>query len=230
MTPLTTPGPQGRFRTTLTALIFAVSTATACGDDPVTPNPNLLEALPTTAATVTAAVELVTKSPMVVPARCHSDPLINCANGTAGAPVSVAIVRGPIAVAPMTATEFSFGTDLKVTSLQNIPVSSSGVSCSASVHTAEGASQTVRFAGVARFQRWSASEDINAVVLEAEVTGLESGDVTLSGSALCAAASSMESLVRDALADALAGNVALCGASGAALFRECPSIGPDLSN
>ena len=184
---------------------------------------NVLEALPVTAATAAAAAEFAIQDTVVVPAVCTGDVLVNCASGTPGTAVRLKVDQvGAVVATPSGENSFSFTGNFAVTSLQSIPVSSTGITCGVTVNTAPGISPTVAITGTATFVSHTNDAVINRVNVTGTASGLEADDVTIAGGTGCATASAMRSFLVTSLQNSIQSNAAVCGAVGPATFRACP--------
>lgn len=194
------------------------------GTNPARSGGEVLEALSVTSATVVAAVDFMTPDSVQVPVTCGGSFEVNCTGGTPGSPVWLRLVRVGVVTATSTGpATFSFTADYTVTSVQDIPVAGSGVSCGVDLNSGLGTSPTVTVNGTATFVSNTDDGVINRVDLTGSAEGLEEDDITLNGGFDCEVASAFQGAVVGLIEGMMDSSVRLCGAAGAETFRECPA-------
>jgi hypothetical protein len=194
----------------------------ACGSDKAT-GVAQFEALPVTAATVQAAVELMTAVPIPVLAQCTGDPTINCVGGTAGAALSIPLTHTTPVVVQTSPGHYTFGTDLTINSAPAIPFTYTGVSCNITINTTAGTSPTVHLGGTATFASQTNNGVLNRLDIAPTLTGAEDADITVGGGTLCNFGTFFNTMLIDSFVtqfEQLGGQ--LCGAPGPTLFESCP--------
>lgn len=200
---------------------FVLASA-GCGSDSTGVSAKL-EALPVAAATVQAAVDLMTASPIAVPTNCGSSPSINCFGGSAGTALSLPVSHTTPIVVQVSPGVYTFGTDLTINSATNIPVTYSGVNCGIVLNTTSGTSPTVHLAGTATFTSNSSDNVLNRLDIVPVLSGVESADIGITGGPLCSFGSIFQAMVVDMMVQnfqSLGGR--LCGTPGPTLLGPCP--------
>jgi hypothetical protein len=164
-----------------------------------------------------------------VPASCGADS-IACPGGVPSDPLPQVRIQASNVTSvqvPGTSTWNSSAT-LAVTTLQLIPVTISGVSCTVGVNSANGAVPT--FGGTAQLA-FSSYPNPNGpsnyvAVSNADITGVEDADISVTGGGSCSLAALIISLIKPTLVDQIAayleGNV--CGDPNSASFVACPPL------
>ena len=201
---------------------FLLSATTTCSKSPTG-----LEELPITLATVQAAVDLMTTDTVYVPANCGGTPALNCPGGVAASPAPLVLTRDSVHIAASPDTMvYYFTAWATVVTPTAIPLSAFGLDCGLTVNTAGGASPDIQVAGTVTFVSQTQGGPINRVdVTQVNISGLDTGDVALTGGIGCASANfgisfyfgTLTSILQDQLARSF------CGAPGAKLLEPCPA-------
>lgn len=209
----------------ITPIAGILLVSAACGSDNATGTAQL-EALPVTAATVQAAVELMTALPIPVTAQCTGNPTLNCVGGTAGATISIPISHSTPTVVQTSPGHYTFGTDITISSAPAIPITYSGVNCNIVINTTAGTSSTVHLGGSASFASHTNDGVMNRLDIAPTLTGVEDADVSVTGGTGCDLGTFFNSMIIDSFVtqfEQTSGQ--LCGAPGPTLFEACPVIG-----
>ena len=204
--------------TILTVALLLSGTATC------SKTPTGLEVLPETAATVQAAVDLLTTGKLRVPPVCGS-PTIACPGGVADTSFYLTLTRDSLRIVVDTMpTVYGFVAQVEAVTTKPVPVTVSGINCTVGINTAASGKPTVGIAGRATFTSQTAGGPIDRLDVRLDsVTGLDAGDITLAGGTLCTIGSF------GAVAHLVVVNtfqyptpLHLCGAPGPVLFEPCP--------
>lgn len=194
--------------------------------------PIVLEAIPATQQNADAAAGYLAPAQRdyATPANCASSPTIACPGGVPSNPLpQVHIEASNVSTVQVPGTpRWNMSAVLDVSTPTGIPVTYSGVSCTANVDSGLGASPT--FQGTADLNFLSYPDPLGATnyvgVANANITGVETADVTLTGSFSCSILSAFASvfvpMLEDQIEAYLEGN--LCGAPDPAVFMACPPL------
>ncbi len=188
-------------------------------------SPTGLEVLPETLATVQAAVDLFTTGSLYVAANCGGTTTVNCPGGTPGGPVPVTETRDSVHIVQSPDTTVYYVTAwVALVTPHDIPISFFGTDCGVAINSAPGVSPNVAITATAHFTSQTAGGPINRIDFSnVTLSGLETGDVTLSGaSLLCTIGNFGLGFFVQTLQAALAQYPAYCGAPGAKLLEPCP--------
>jgi hypothetical protein len=194
--------------------------------------PIVLEEIPATQQNADAAAAYLAPASRDydTPASCGGDPSIACPGGVPSNPLpQVHIEASNVSTVQVPATtRWTMSAVLDVSTPDGIPVTVSGVSCTATVDSALGSSPTFQGAADLNFSSYpDAGGPTNYVaVLNANITGVETADVALTGSFSCSVLSSFASvfvpMLEEQIEAYLEGNI--CGAPEPAVFMECPVL------
>ena len=194
--------------------------------------PIVLEEIPATQENADAAAAFVAPAlkDYDTPANCASSPSIACPGGVPSNPLPQVRVEasGLSTIQVPGAPRWEMSAVLDVSTPTGIPVTYSGISCTANVDSGQGASPT--FSGTADLNFRSYPDPEGATnfiaVANANITGVETADVTLTGSFSCTLLSSFGSvfipMLEDQIETYLEGNI--CGAPESALYMACPVL------
>jgi hypothetical protein len=197
----------------------------------VTP-PIVLEEIPATQqnADLAAAYLAPATRDYDTPANCAGNPSIACPGGVPSNPLpQVHIEASNVSTVQVAGTpRWTMSSVLDVSTPTGIPVTYSGTSCTANVDSGLGASPT--FQGSADLNFLSYPDPAGATnyisVANANITGVETDDVTLTGGFSCtllgAFASVFVPMLEDQIEAYLEGNI--CGAPEPAVFVQCPAL------
>jgi hypothetical protein len=188
-----------------------------------------LEALPQTVATVQAAADylLAGTHDFQVVADCTSLPTIACPGGIPSDPLPTVRMVGTnvLATGP---DPFAFSADISLKTLQGIPISAFGLTCTLNVDTLAGANPVAHVAGTVVF---SSHDDPSGVPNRLDIgtvnlTGVDDADFSVTGGLGCDFAAFGLGLLTGtitATVEAYLTNLGgLCGAPGPELFIPCP--------
>jgi hypothetical protein len=197
----------------------------------VTP-PIVLEPIPATQQNADAAAAFIAPAlrDYDTPANCVSNPTVACPGGVPSDPLpQVRVEASNVSTLQVPGTNtWNMSAVLHVSTPTGIPVTYSGISCTANVDSALGASPT--FSGTAALNFLSYPDPAGATnyvgVANANITGVETADVSLTGSLSCSVLSTFGSVfipMLEAQIEAyLEGNI--CGAPEPAVFMACPAL------
>jgi spore coat protein U-like protein len=164
-----------------------------------------------------------------IPATCVGDPTIACPGGMPSNPLpQVRVNASNVQTSPSIPDTWTGSATVAVSTLQAIPVTYSGVSCSATVDSANGASPTVAGTFTLSFLSYPTPGGTpNYIeVGNVHITGIESADVQLTGGLACDLLSTFSSvfipLLQAQIESYVAGN--LCGDGDPLLFIACPPL------
>jgi hypothetical protein len=190
------------------------------------------EALPATAGTVQAALDLFTTGNVLVPTVCDSAATtkLNCPGGVPGSPVYITVRRDSLSIVyNMPADRFDYAVKMKLVTPVDIPVTIALVGeCGLHLDTTPGADSLVQIVGTASFRSHIAGEPIDELDFSTPVVnGLTSDDMALTGGTGCLLANMGLSFYVETL-QAMIGPPALslCGAPGPPLFVACETPPP----
>ena len=185
-----------------------------------------LDSLPQTVATVQAAVDLMTTGQIGVQTNCGGNPIVNCANGSPGSPIFLALTRDSLSIVESPPGTYNFGARVSVVSTTDVPFMYNGLSCALGLNTAPGGSPTIRVTGTATFGRQLPGDPIDQIhIANVSTSGVENADLTVQGNPTCSLQSLgtllgiATSIVNDAFTYAAPW---VCGAPGPALVELCP--------
>jgi hypothetical protein len=184
-----------------------------------------LDSLPQTLATIQAAVDLMTTGQINVYGSCSANPAVNCANGSPGLPIPLALTRDSLSIVPGSPGIYNFAARVSVVSTMDIPFTYSGVACTMGLNTTPGTSPTIRVTGTATFGRQLPGDSINRIdITNVSTSGVENVDLSLQGGIGCLlgntpALNLAYQVLNQAFADAAPHS---CGAPGPALLEPCP--------
>ena len=194
--------------------------------------PIVLEDLPATqqnADAVAAFIAPATRS-YDTPANCASSPTIACPGGVPSNPLPKVQVDATNVSTVQVAGQLKWNMSavLDVSTPTGIPVTYSGVSCTANVDSGLGASPTFSGTGELNFLSYpDPSGASNYVgVANANITGVESADVSLTGSFSCTLLNTFGSLfipmLEEQIEAYLEGNI--CGDPSSSGYIACPVL------
>lgn len=197
----------------------------------VTP-PIVLEQIPATQlnADLAAAYVAPAQRDYDTPANCASSPAIACPGGVPSNPlpqVHVEATNVSAVQVPATLT-WTMSATLAVSTPTGIPVSYLGSECTANVDTSLGASPTVQGSGDLTFLSYpDPSGATNYIsVSNANITGVETADVSLTGGLTCdlltTFASTFIPMLEAQIEAYMQGN--LCGAPDPDVYMPCPAL------
>lgn len=188
--------------------------------------PQGYEALPETAETVQAALDLFTTGDVSVPPNCGGSPAVNCPGGTPGGSVTLALTRTRNSLFQVNPGTFEFSVDLKVLSQTPIPITVPAIGeCTMIVDTRPGTDSTLRITGEGTFLEDTVSGDPpnRLVFTTPTITGLTTDDVSIAGGGTCDIANLGLEFFLGTLETAITPPTeSLCGAAGPTLFVACP--------
>lgn len=216
------PGSSGAGQTMSMQINYLATTE-------VTP-PIVLEELTADQATADAATAFLLPATRdyEVPANCSATS-VACPGGVPSNPLpQVRIQASNVASTPVGPGHWASSANLAVATLQNIPVTISGVSCDVSVSSANGATSTFSGSADLTFQSYPTSGGPTnyIAVSNASITGVETADITLTGSFSCQLADAFKGAFIPTLTDQISayieGNV--CGTPDPAVFVACPPL------
>ena len=194
--------------------------------------PIVLEEIPATQqnADAVAAYLAPASQDYDTPANCAGDPSIACPGGVPSDPLpQVHIEASNVASVQVPATtRWTMTAVLDVSTPAGIPVTYSGTECTATVDSSLGVSPTFQASADLNFQSYpNPAGPTNFVgVANANITGVETADVTLTGGFTCdllsAFASVFVPMLEQQIEAYLEGNI--CGAPDPEVFMECPVL------
>jgi len=194
--------------------------------------PIVLEEIPATQQNADAAAAFLAPASRDydTPANCASSPSVACPGGVPSNPLpKVHIEASGVSAVQVPATvRWTMSAALDVSTPTGIPVTYSGVSCTASVDSGLGASPTFQGSGDLNFVSYPnpAGPTNYIAVTNANITGVETADVSLTGGLACSVLSSFASIfipmLQDQIEAYLEGNI--CGAPEPAVFMQCPAL------
>jgi len=194
--------------------------------------PIVLEPLTADQATAdsVAAYLLPSSRNVDVGANCASNPTVACAGGVPSNPLPQVQVQATNVVTtqvPGTAT-WNGSATLQAVTLQAIPMTYSGISCTVTVNSATAGSPTLSGTYTETFQSYPVpgGQPNYVAVGNVSITGLDSGDVQISGGFSCSLASALITFIIPQLEDQIAAYVEgnLCGDPGPAIWMACPAL------
>jgi hypothetical protein len=161
---------------------------------------------------------------------CTGDPTIACPGGVPSSPLPQVRVQasGVSSVQVPGTLEWDTSATLDVSTLQAIPFTYSGVSCTVSVDTANGSVATIQGTFHMSFLSYPdpAGTTNYVAISSANITGVETADVSVSGGVACSLLSTFASLfipmLQTQLEAYIQGNV--CGTADPAVFTACPAL------
>jgi hypothetical protein len=164
-----------------------------------------------------------------VPAQCGAT-AIACPGGVPSDPLpQVRLQASNVGAVQVPGTlQWNASGDLAATTLQAIPVTIEGISCDLTINSANGA-LTV-FSGTAEFTFLSYPDPAGPVnylqVGNANITGVEEADITLSGSFTCQLADSLKGFYIPMLVDQIAAYIEgnICGDPNSTGYIPCPTL------
>jgi hypothetical protein len=217
------PGSSGAGQTMSMAITYIATNV-------VVP-PIVLEELTADQATAAAAAAFV------LPASKDYDVTANCSANSVACPGGVP--SNPLPQVRVQATNvnavqvpatlrWTTTATLAVVTLQPIPVTISGVSCDVSVNSANGSVATVAGSADLNFLSYpNPAGTTNFIAVQnASITGVETADLTLTGSFTCQLADAFKSSFIPQLTDQIEAFVQgnICGAPEPAVFMACPPL------
>jgi len=120
---------------------------------------------------------------------------------------------------------YYFTAGVTIVTPNDIPLSAFGLDCALAVNTTAGASSDVQVAGTVTFSSQTQGGPINRVdITQVNISGLDTGDVALTGGVGCVSVSFGIDLYFGTLTTILQDHLArsFCGAPGAKLLEPCP--------
>jgi hypothetical protein len=193
--------------------------------------PVVLEDLPATQANADAAAAylLPASKDHDIPATCSGN-FVACPGGVPSNPLPQLRIQATnvVSVQVSTTTVWQTSATLAVTTLQSIPVTISGASCSVSVNSALGSLST--FAGTAdmAFESYPDPTDPTnyLAVQNVNISGVETADLSLAGDFTCALADAFKGFFVPQLTDQMEAYIAgnICGDPSSAGFIPCPTL------
>lgn len=193
--------------------------------------PIVLEDLPATQenADATAAYLLPASKDYDVPATCSGN-FVACTGGVPSDPLpQLRIQASNVSSVQVPATPtWNTSATLGVATLQPIPATVSGVTCDITVNSANGVQPT--FAGTAdlSFQSYPDPTDPTnyVAVTNVSITGVETADLSLTGSFSCSLADAFKSSFIPQLVDQMEAYIAgnICGDPSSTGFIPCPIL------
>ena len=218
------PGSTGA-GTTMSMQISFLATTVA------TP-PIVLEPITINQASALAAAssQLLGNHDIDVPASCATDPTIACPNGTPSDPLPQVRATGSnIQVTDAGSGNWNVTADASVKTLQPIPVSSLGVACDLNVDTSAAGSPIVSVALTLQFSSYpDPSGETNVIyVHNVTLSGVDTGDISLSGGLTCNLLNTYVGFFIDTLTSQLESyldGVAVCGTADPNVFETCPPL------
>jgi hypothetical protein len=194
--------------------------------------PIVLEELAATDETADAAAAflLPASKDHDIPANCASDPSIACPGGTPSSPLPQVRVQASNVVADQVpgTLRWNASATAAVTTLQGVPATFSGVSCTLSVNSGNGSSPTYQVTADMNFLSYPVptGPSNHIGVTNVDITGVETADIAVTGGGLCSFAGSFVDqfipVLEDQIATYVEGNV--CGAPDPAMFMACPVL------
>jgi hypothetical protein len=197
----------------------------------VTP-PIVLEEIPATQqnADLAAAYIAPAQKDYDTPANCAGSPAVACPGGVPSNPLpQVHIEASNVGTVQVAGTlTWTMSATLDVSTPTGIPVSYLGSECTANVDSALGASPTFQGSGDLNFLAYpdpgGATNYIG--VANANISGVETADVSLTGGLTCSLLSTFAStfipMLEDQIEAYLEGN--LCGAPDPDVYMPCPAL------
>jgi hypothetical protein len=194
--------------------------------------PIVLEEIPATQQNADAAAAYIAPAlrDYDTPANCAGNPSIACPGGVPSDPLpKVRVEASNVSTVQIPATaRWNMSATLDVSTPTGIPVTYSGISCTANVDSGLGASPT--FSGAAELSFASYPDPIGPTnyiaVANANISGVETADVTLTGGFSCSLLSTFGSIfvpmLEDQIETYLEGNI--CGAPDPDIFMPCPAL------
>lgn len=194
--------------------------------------PIVLEEIPATQenADLAAAYLAPASQDYDTPANCESDPSIACPGGVPSDPLPQVHIEATnvAAVQVPSTTQWTLSAVLNVTTPTGIPVTYSGTECTLNIDSGLGTSPT--FQASADLNFLSYPDPLGATnyiaVANANITGVETADVILSGSLDCDLLNAFGSVfipqLEEQIEAYLDGNI--CGAPDPEVFMECPVL------
>lgn len=208
-------------RRSLAIAIVANAAGLGCNKDLVAPEP-----LPETLATVQAAVDMVTTGQRQIVGNCLGSVPVNCPAGQLASPVNVTLTRTADTVAFVVGQDrYDFSATMSAVSAMGIPITIPGTgACTLNIDTNAGTSPTITLSGSIVFTSQTLNGPIDRLdFYDLVVTGLETGDGTISGSVACAAANFGLPFFITQLQNMFVPVSSLCSVPGPALLQPCPT-------
>lgn len=208
------------------ALMVSLTIGCEGSSDPAGPD-LVYEALPVTAETVEAAVDLFTEGRIDVPPSCGGSVEVNCVNGTPGPLVQLEVARSMLEITPMSEDVYGFTTRVTLATVSDLPVivdlgEGEPVACELRVNSAAAGAATIDVAGTGTFMSHTAGGPTDRLDIVVNASGLDDGDVEILGGFSCDLASFYMAIYKDLLMEVIGSNAAhLCGAPGPDLFVAC---------
>ncbi len=194
--------------------------------------PIVLEEIPATQENADAAAAFLAPAQRdyETPANCAGSPSIACPGGVPSSPLpQVHIEASNVSSVQVPATlRWQMSSVLDVSTPTGIPVTYSGINCTANVDSSLGSSPTFQGAADLNFVSYpNPGGPTNYIaVMNANITGVETADVTLTGGFSCSVLSTFASvfvpMLEDQIEAYLEGNI--CGAPEPAVFMQCPAL------
>lgn len=194
--------------------------------------PIVLEGLTIDQATAdSAAAYLLPASRNVdVLATCAGDPIVACPGGVPSNPLpQVQVQASNVLTTRVPATNTWNGTaTLSAATLQGIPATFSGVSCTITVNSATAGSPTLSGTWQETFGSYplpSGAPNYLAIG-SVNITGLDDGDIQITGGIGCSLATFLITFIKPQLEDQIEGYVEgnLCGAPDPDIWMSCPPL------
>lgn len=194
--------------------------------------PIVLEPLTVDQATADsgAAFLLPASQDLDVAPTCSGDVIIACPGGVPSDPLpQVQVQASNVSTTRVSSTNTWNGSaTLQAATLQGIPASGFGATCTITVDSALAGSPTVSGTWDETFQSYPLpSGDANYLAIgNVNITGLDDGDILISGGFSCSLAGAMVGFIKPMLQDQIEGYIAgnLCGAPGPEVWVACPAL------
>ncbi|MBI2780293.1 MAG: hypothetical protein HYX55_00665 [Chloroflexi bacterium] len=194
--------------------------------------PIVLEPLTADQATAdSAAAYLLPSSRNVdVAANCASNPTVACAGGVPGNPPPQVQVQATNVVTTQVpgTTTWNGSATLQAATLQSIPMTYNGISCTVTVDSATSGSPTLSGTYQESFLSYpTPGGQPNYVAIgSVSITGLDSGDVQIGGGFSCSLASTLVTFIIPQLENQISAYIEgnLCGDPGPAVWMACPAL------